>query len=544
MGFKGSLGRGLPTGAQPMHEDGHRQGAVISGFGDDDEAGYSRPQDKELHVYIQPRVIFLGPNYVPGSFTVGDDYGSDSADGLMHGNTIDSIRPLESLDGLYRQYDRAAEGYTGIVHHMGAGGDDPVDSPAEGRILFTRHVKVGIAESWRSNYIYRGPRDMFIYSGSAVQVTSVSESNGRALIQCNGAIGPATYFARWMHQSGREMMFPMPVSENHASGTAFYTEFTDPTFLAAVLALGQGASISNVSPAVWIAADGTDSRFNGVHVVGQGAFRVGDRVAAEAPLFDANPNPVFERLTFGQSTWDVAGSYWVDNCRLADKCWVRGGEPRFRNCVTEGPFRSQGGGAYMTQSSQLSAANDAAGRMLEYDEDVALSLHPTQATADPHYPCVGMDLCVTGPAGCNFALGQDVGGRGGTFRILKGLSIINASNGIGAKIMGPDSCLWQHDQARLNIRCSDTSHTGIWCVDGGRARIVTSLTNITGTSNDLRVGKGAAISLGTSSGQFTDAATWNGNFTRRHELTSSYPTDDTSRIWASSWEPVGYWEGS
>ena len=94
-------------------------------------------------------------------------------------------------------------------------------------------------------------------------------------------------------------------------------------------------------------------------------------------------------------------------------------------------------------------------------------------------------------------------------------------NGVGSKLV---------QKAGIPI-IGAGSQFGIRCSNGGVAHVLGGTeTEITGTSGDLSVGTGAAVSYGTAAGEFEEVAGWNGNFTRMLEGTPTAPTGTTSRI--------------
>jgi len=78
-----------------------------------------------------------------------------------------------------------------------------------------------------------------------------------------------------------------------------------------------------------------------------------------------------------------------------------------------------------------------------------------------------------------------------------------------------------------------TVDVGVKCINGGTARIHDNAdTSITNTPGHLKVGSGAAISLGTAVGQFSEVAGFNKNFARWLETNAGgKPTGDLSRIY-------------
>jgi hypothetical protein len=97
----------------------------------------------------------------------------------------------------------------------------------------------------------------------------------------------------------------------------------------------------------------------------------------------------------------------------------------------------------------------------------------------------------------------------------------------GISVQGPGSLLVTFGA----VVGDNPGYAGIECSFGGQAVIQGgTLSTITGSVGDLKVGNGAAISYGTGAGEFEEVAGWNGNFTRMLEGTATAPTGDTSRI--------------
>lgn len=139
---------------------------------------------------------------------------------------------------------------------------------------------------------------------------------------------------------------------------------------------------------------------------------------------------------------------------------------------------------------------------------------------------------VGGPSLYAFSQSGSAGGiiqRGGLFRLPKGLVVeggIVVTDG-GRFVMAPDG-------VAHTLHCRDTigAGTGALHVKGDSVAIIDpsdySTKNVTA---DMKVGEGAAINLGTGSGQFSEVGGWAGNFDRSLEVNGGgKPTSDRSAI--------------
>lgn len=518
-----------------------------------DVYGRFLPVAKDLNVYIQGDTTW-GDG---GLYAYSSTHGNDSSDGLT------PTTPLRSLKGFRRAFGGpVTDGYRLIVHLMGAGGE-PVDTPTEGRVYWARNLPIsfgGSGESWRTSIIYRGPRS-YLPQGlarglsSATNVANGSFPAGRTKLTFNGSMTAATYHIRWTHNDGREVIAPFPVSEDvSGDSSSVYTEILSKESFDYIKGLGSRNNWQSVIPAVLIQSDAGDTQFHGLMVYGEASFRVGDRTSANAPEFDANPYPLFERINFSRPTFAWKGSGWVDGCRAADHAFVAPGcAPRFRNMVVEGFLQYEGDASYRTASSQYTSTLDASCRMLAYDTATALDTQRYTGTSDPDDAVTGTDLCLTGQ-GARLNVGRDVFGNGGRLRLFKGMSINCKQGGaVAATICGKSAALWVPNEGRVCIVPFDSAGIGIWAKNGGQVRLNDNLgdtytvyagTRVYTTTHHLKVESGADISLGTAAGAFRDASTWNGRFSRSLENTGGYPTaEGDASIHDQSKETSGWWDG-
>lgn len=548
-GISGRIGSPTPGTASTAGGDGI--GRRFDGYEYDLANTRYQAVEQVLDVYVQSDIGWAGAVDGLTREECGDD---DLNDGLSPGS------PLKSWRGVMRRYGGgAAGGYKVIVHLMGGGAAtaaENVDSPTEGRTYSARVMQLGIhaGEAWRSNFVIRGPRNGLNLgvARSLVLATDVldgGEYTGRTKLTFNGSFAAKAYWLRWLRTDGREVFFPLQCTYDYVDGVSTATETMSAATVNAAVAVGGGNLFYPWLPAVCVSGTGGDSDalFYGVHLAGNTGFRPGDRVSAYAPTHDVNTDAIAERVCFTRGVSSLQGAGFFETCRFNDHFRHRGGEIGFRGCVVEGLLDYQGDGSFKTAAGQYSADETPGGRILAYDTAQALSTQRYTGASNPDNATHMIDiaLCQQGAA---VHVGHDQGGRPGHLRIHKGIAIDitdGASTGINVYA---GSSFHADDTARVIVIANDAADCGIWARgDGARVRLPADPgapynqyygPRISGTSNHVRVGKGAAIAL-------SGLVTRSGYFTRRHEVNGSgYPTDDTSSIRTSDWEPVGYGNGT
>lgn len=544
-GLQGALGGSTPGASNSSGGEG--LGRRFDGYEYDSDNDRYQAVEQVLDVYVQSDVAWAGA--FDGQ--TREECGDDANDGLT------PQTPLKSWRGVMRRFGGgAAGGYKIIVHLMGAGGDDPVDSPTEGRTYSARVMQLGLhaGEAWRSNFVIRGPRNGLNLGVArslvlASDVMSGGEYTGRTKLTFNGSFAAKAYWLRWLRTDGREVFFPLQCTYDYVDGVSTATETMSAATVNAAVAVGGGNLFYPWLPAVCVSGTGgdNDALFYGVHLVGNTGFRPGDRISAYAPTQDVNIDAIAERVCFTRGVSSLQGAGHFETCRFNDHFRHRGGEISFRGCMVEGMLDYQGDGSFKTNAGSYSPDETAGGRMIAYNPALALSTQRYTGVSNPDNATHMIDIALC-QQGATVHVGHDQGGRPGHLRIHKGIAVdITDGDATGISVYGGSS-FHADDTARVVVIANDAADCGIWARgDGARVRLPADPgapynqyygPRISGTSNHVRVGKGSAITL-------AGLATRSGYFTRRHEVNGSgYPTDDTSSIRTSDWEPVGYGNGT
>jgi hypothetical protein len=481
------------------------------------------------------------------------DKGSDSNDA----SAPDTAHALETLS---RAFDLAREIIRPrstsdsnpvhvTIHAMGGGGIDPVDAPGEIRGYVERKIDIGTHDSYQSNITLQGPRSMIPIS---VPLHLVAATNPvtpfvTRLTFDSGVPNTAGLFLIMLRDDGREVYFPTPILEaDPADNNSIFVGNISASRWIAAFADPRGATAYVATPGAWILADGDDRQFNSIHFVGNGAYRIGDRLGTEGQVFDPNPYDTISRMHLSRATFDVNGSVKISNTRLDDEVFFRGGEYQFGNCTAAVHMEFQGAGRFMTAASTYSAGEDPVAYMRSFA--LPLSTSSGGSNMDPEWPTLGADLVVTQYG--SLLIGKSIGGQAGGLRITRGLFVVRPPSDTAISIFGPSS-LFMGYGAVLYIKADlfqSPNVIGVWAKNGGQARLFDDTPDETmpfnifeglGPTNHLRVGRGASIG-------YSDlkSSTWSNYFTRRDEVgASGHRDDDTSVIWGSSWEPQNYWNG-
>lgn len=517
------------------------------GYALDEDNEYT-PNDTTAEIWIKGDTIWGNGNGL--QYTQTDDCGDDNGAGTQ----ADPIMSIRELDRRLR--NGFGQGMHVKVYCMGSGGPD-FDSPTEGRILWTRSLRFshgnGSPECFRSNITYICPRKMLALSSpltlvSATDVTNGSHRIGRTKLTFNGPMTAATYHIRWCRANGREVIAPFAVEENDVDGVSVYTSIMAAASFSSYLQAGD--TFTAVMGAVCFESDDGDTQFRGVHLLGEVAHRIGNRESAEEPTHDRNPWSHVERGCFGGRTViGVKGHLRIETCNFRDDVTVdHSASVRSMGSVVEGYLHYNGHGVHRTASSQYDAREEPACRLTEYNPALAFTTQSNTGACNPDVPIIGQDWCVTGQ-GAGVIVGTDIGSTPASLRILKGLSV-NAKQGsaVGVKVYS-GSRFYAANLARICLTMLNSSCTGFWAVDGGGMRINDGPVDIGGgtiadagsfagpcvygTSNHVKVGKTAAVALGTGVGALREVAGLNG------VIVSTY---DYSRAWVPSTEPTSYGE--
>lgn len=493
-----------------------------------------------ITVYVKPADLFLGPGY-PGTGASGND----ANDGLS------PTTALATWGGFVAKFASAIKNGERVV--LQVIGDGPIDTPTGGRILYTRNIDLDLfGEAWETRFTIRGPRNMYRMTPARTLVAKSNEVEngdltGRVLLTFDGPMGGAgTYFLTSYRADGRELFWPIPCLGDNGGNGVWISSIAAESITAATRA---GDVYYLACPAVHITSDGGDSYFRSVYFTGTGAGRLGDRFGAASPSFDPNYWPLVERCSISRGVFNIRGSFALDACRFSDDAYFLDGEPLLRGCVFEGKCEWQTSGPSLTAASQWVANEMAGGRMLTYNASLGLAVQRYAGVANPDDPVTGCDFGMCGQ-NAKLVLGHSMGGKPGHYRVLKGIGIY----GSGIRVYNGSFTTLKY--SRVCMRASAQGDTGLWVLKGF-ARInsmdplwnyqtnpsvaIYAGTRISGTTNHLRVGFGAAIPLGSGQGQFGDTASWNGVFTRRHQLSANgYPNDLSSEIWDVYKEPTGF----
>lgn len=535
---------------QPAPASATATGGIRTGFEEVEDVGYE-PRDTTAEIWMKSDVIW--GNQGGQQYQTTTDCGDDDGEGTE----ADPIRSFEELERRLRA--GFGQGCHVKVFLMGHGGPD-FDHPTEGRLYFTRDVRIsygnGSPESYRVNISYVGPRGMLPQAGpyklsSASDVSNGSRRIGKTRLAFTlggfaASVSAATYQLRWLRTDGREVIAPFGVEKNNVDGSVH-------TSIAAAATINGYANLSTddwyvVIPAVAIATDDLDAQFRGVHIVGNGPYRVGDRESANSPPFDLNQWPHFERVAFvGRTTVNVVGNLMMDGCNFRDDLHVGPTtELRPRNNCIEGILYYNGLPIFRTAAAQFDPRLDPSCRLLDWDPDLALDTQRNTLTSDPDDAVTGQDWSISGQ-GSAVVIGEDVGGYGAAaMRVLKGVALNCEQGGsVAFKVYGS---LYFANASRCCVTAIDSSGIMFWAAAGGRIRtndgpcaIVQGGTPVDfaefagpchyGSTNDVKVGNETTVAFGTAAGQFREVAGINGNYV------SDY---DYSRAWAPSSEPSTY----
>lgn len=504
-----------------------------------DEFGRIRPADGEsfYDLYVLSDTIWGNQDGEQYDFT--ENHGDDDAAGTY-------AAPIRTLTEVERRLRNGnGNGKHARIFLCGYGGPD-FDNPTEGRLYWAQYVRTswgnGAHDSYRTNVSYIGPRGM-LPQGAPVSYSAVADianggkRQGKIKLTFSQGISAATYHIRWQRAAGREVFAPFAVEENDVDGASI-TSICSATYFG--LHREVGDTFKMVIPAACIGSRGLDSNFEGVHVVGDGPHRIGDRVASVAPTQDDNPWPTFERVAFaGRTVVSVQGDLMADTCNFRDGLVVGpGARMRGRGNVIESGLDYQGGAVYRTAASQYDCRLERSCRVLG-----------SGATQDPINDRASLDWVVTGNGG-SITIGSDVGGPPASLRIMRGLGVNCKQSGtVGIKVYG-GSRLYLTNIARLCVTMDDAAEIGIWGVDGARLRLndgpvdigggtisdpgIDSGPCVYGTDLDVKVGNETPLAFGTGAGGLREVAGVNGN------QVSDY---DGSRVWVPASEPTGYGSG-
>lgn len=482
------------------------------------DAGFSLPYSTTLNVYVMSEIHVQLATPQP-------TLGSDDNDCLT------KATPCLTLDGVRRQVGRHATAGKRIVVHLAGGGwpgvADPWDGqPTSPRYYLTRDLFVGGGEAFANGWSFRGPRKMLV-RGGPITVTNFGGDGLRTKWDTTGTGGSGDdlkgSFVRVL-RGAREVTQPMQITNNNAS--SFWTD-NGPNTPGSVYMTSD--TYYFVDPAAEIVPTndlpGDVGGADGVATSGAGGADVHGR-----PSNGLNPGFTFERIAIENFRSNNVPGLSFDVVRFYGSTPVtfRGGWVEFHNCIV----LSQAGVDMLAGSrvvGSTSENNEYNGRALVVDTD---NPPPSSPTADPIWPARGgIGLYVTPgatPAGAGMRVGD--ARQSATYRIWRSLTVEGELT-----IRGKGSALYQ--PANLNLLfIRNPGGVGLRVLDGAEAQIdaANGLVEITAVSQ-LKVGIGAAISLGTGAGQFNEVAGWNGNFSRHLETNGAgRPTGDFSRISDSS----------
>ncbi len=519
--------RSFPPGVE--NNDGVTSSLTLADHVAPDSLGRVRPLDDDVFydLYVKSDTV-LG-NQAGLQYTFTSDHGDDDAAG-------DYEHPIRTLKEVERRLRAGnANGRHARIFLCGSGGET-FDTPTEGRFYWTEVVRTsygnGVHDSYRTNMTYIGPRGMLAQAGPATLVTVADVANGggrlgKIKVTLSIPISASPFHVRMTRAAdGREVFAPFTAEETDVDGVSFYATICQASYFSANVLSGD--LYHSVIPAVGFISRGADSTFEGVHVVGDGPHRIGDRTAAVVPTQDDNLWPTFERIAFyGRTTVDVQGDVMFDTCDFHDNISIGPGcAARARGCAVEGGIAYAGAEVYRTANSSY---------LGQYEPSCRTIL--TGGTQDPYNAFAGLDWTSS-------AQGAGVSVKNGaTMRILKGLAVNMKQSSTVAVTVSSRGRLIMTDVARVCVTARDPADLGFWAVDGGAIRTNDGLVPYGGVPQDLgaaagpcvygsvnavKVGKSVALDFGAGVGGLCEVAGVNGS-----EL-SSY---DGSRVWAPVSEP-------
>jgi len=352
--------------------------------------------------------------------------------------------------------------------------------------------------------------------------TSLDITDGTVHWQYMGEVG---------NQAGYEAAFPSQVTQFGAN--EWYTDNgPNAPFGGVYLSTDQ---YTLVRAAAEIVGNGPGASLDGVRILGEGAYKLGDITGNPVPGDDINQRYAFRRVTFERLRAE-AGDF--ENCGVYGTAEFRGYWPRFVGMsIVSGACkfidcgdRQLGPGSslndYFGFASVLSALGGAG---------------PFPNGGNPLWPTRGgAELAV---------ISSQFYMRNSTYTFYKGgLSVSFDAAANGAVLLDKASYLEQGDEdngtASAIFYIRNPSGIGIWSRQGSECRINDSegvaeiITAAPGAAaGPLRVGRGAGIALGAGVGAFLEVIGYNGNFTRHLEVSGTgFPTGDFSRIFDKGWQ--------
>lgn len=424
----------------------------------------------------------------------------DGTNGNDANNGLSTTTALQSIAGFYSKFPFLPfNGARIIVNFAGTGG---FGTSATAQLTYnaSRYMWMNNGERAAPSLSFRGPA-MVPFTPATGPSTAALDAVPAVAVGNRTRFDFTTAAPAWtandlagrflrITRAGAKVFFELPISENDA----------DQIFVDSLSIVGNVLNtdtVTIVQPGVLLTADSGSLAIGGI---GGTLFFY---TAAATVGYQ------FERLAF--PAFFIGGvSAGFDRCQFTSSIIVASSQIGLVNCAARGSGTSNFNcSGYLTTQLVNSRAD-------------AVGTDPISATAGVGFTSWGMSVIVgfsANGAPCNAYIDKPLTVSGLTSATSAGVSVYDGSSFVMRNL--PD----------VPLQGNNNTGYGIKCWNGGRARVgAGAATTITGAAGALIVQGGAAIALGTGAGQFEDAASWNGNFTRMLEGLPNAPTGTTSII--------------